>query len=311
MSRLSLAHRATRPMLPGRLMLSGPPGSGKTRSSLITASVLADGGDVLLIDTERESALTYADDFTFDHLGWNPPYDPRELATCIAEADSRYSVIVIDSLSHFWRKSGGTLDIAEGKFSGWKVARPAQEDMIDAILGSRAHIIVSVRSKVEYTQTVDERGRHVVQKVGMSPQQDDTLEYEMNLAVEIDIEHRVTISKSRCVPLHVGRTFAPGHIEEMATIYRDWLRGGEPMPSADIVDGFIRRLNALPEASRRRAKSEWLASLGKPETLRQTQVDQAEALVSRYESTDVEIDSEASQPREAVRRARTEPALAD
>jgi hypothetical protein len=33
-----------------------------------------------MIDTEKESALTYADDFTFDHLPWDPPFEPRELA---------------------------------------------------------------------------------------------------------------------------------------------------------------------------------------------------------------------------------------
>ena len=271
-------------MLPARLMLSGAPGSGKTRTSLIVASVLADGGDVLVIDTERESALTYADDFTFHHLGWNPPYDPRELAETLYEAGQKYAVVVVDSLSHFWRKSGGTLDIAEGKFSGWKVARPAQEDMIDAILGTKSHVIVNVRAKVEYTQTVDERGRHSVQKLGMAPQQDDTLEYEVNLAAELDIEHRLAIAKSRTMPLPVGKVFAPGHAEEFATIYRDWLRGGEPMPTKEVVDGYLVRLNALPEKVRKEAKADWLASLGKPETLRLAQVEQAEALVTRYEN---------------------------
>lgn len=283
-NRLSLATPAVRPMLPGRMMLSGPPGSGKTRTGLIVASVLADGGDVLVIDTERESALTYADDFGFHHLGWHPPYDPRELADTLHAAGDKYAVVIVDSLSHFWRKAGGTLDIAEGKFSGWKVARPAQEDMIDAILGTRSHVIVSVRAKVEYTQTTDERGKHSVQKIGMAPQQDDTLEYEVNLAAELDIEHRLSIAKSRTVPLPVGRVFAPGHAEEFATIYRDWLRGGEPLPERAVVDGFVARLNALPERLRKDAKAEWLAALGKPETLRASQVEQAEILVAGYET---------------------------
>lgn len=283
MTRLSLATKAQRPQLPGRMMLAGPPGSGKTRTSLIVGSVLADGSDVLVIDTERESALTYADDFSFHHLGWHAPYDPRELADTILQAGDKYAVVIVDSLSHFWRKAGGTLDIAEGKFSGWKVARPAQEDMIDAILGTKSHVIVSVRAKVEYTQTTDDRGRHVVQKIGMAPQQDDTLEYELNVAAELDIEHRIAIAKSRTVTLPVGRVFAPGHAEEMATLYRDWLRGGEPLPTRDVVDGFIARLNGLPENVRKEAKADWLASLGKPETLRQAQVEQAEVLVSRYE----------------------------
>jgi len=287
-NRLNLASPAVRPMLPGRMMLSGPPGSGKTRTGLIVASVLADGGDVLVIDTERESALTYADDFGFHHLGWHAPYDPRELADTLHAAGEKYAVVMVDSLSHFWRKQGGTLDIAEGKFSGWKAARPAQEDMIDAILGTRSHVIVSVRAKVEYAQSVDERGKHVVQKLGMAPQQDDTLEYEVNLAAELDIEHRLTIAKSRTVPLPVGRVFAPGHAEQFATIYRDWLRGGEPLPDRGVVGGFLARLNALPQTVRKEAKADWLAALGKPETLRTSQVPQADALVARYEQIAME-----------------------
>jgi hypothetical protein len=276
-------------MLPARLMLSGPAGSGKTRTALIIASVLADGGDILMIDTERESALTYADDFSFDHLSWHAPYDPRELAQTLHDAGERYSVVIVDSLSHYWRKAGGTLDIAEGKFSGWKVARPAQEDMVDAILGTKCHVIVSVRSKIEYTQTTDERGRHSVQKLGMAPQQDETLEYEVNLAAELDIEHRLSIAKSRTVPLPVGKVFAPGHAEEFATIYRDWLRGGEPLPSREVVDQFLSRMNALRPEIRKEAKADWLATLGKPETLRKAQVDQAEMLVAGYEAKEASI----------------------
>lgn len=312
-NRLNLATPAVRPMLPGRMMLSGPPGSGKTRTGLIVADVLADGGDVLVVDTERESALTYADDFQFNHLGWHPPYDPRELADTLHAAGEKYAVVIVDSLSHFWRKQGGTLDIAEGKFSGWKVARPAQEDMIDAILGTRSHVIVSVRAKVEYAQSVDERGKHTVTKLGMAPQQDDTLEYEVNLAAELDIEHRLAIAKSRTVPLPVGRVFAPGHAEEFAMIYRDWLRGGEPLPDRAVVDKFLARLNALPAALRKEAKAEWLAALGKPETLRTSQVGQADMLVTRYEVVAADMPAEAAEsvdraaevsPARVLRRAR-------
>src|SRR5690606_18358055 len=112
MSRLAQARPAVRPALKARALLSGPPGAGKTRSALIMAEVLAEGGSVLLIDTEKESSLTYADDFTFTHLAWAPPFNPRELAEVVAEAGAAHDVVVIDSLTHFWRGDGGTLDIA-------------------------------------------------------------------------------------------------------------------------------------------------------------------------------------------------------
>lgn len=285
-NRLKLATKAVRPQLNARMMLSGPPGSGKTRTALIIASTLAPDERVLVIDTERESALTYADDFGFEHLPWAPPYDPRELADAINTAGDTYRVIVVDSLSHFWRKAGGTLDIAEGKFSGWKVARPAQEDMVDAILNARAHMIVTVRAKTEYVQQQDERtGKQTVTKLGLAPQQDDTLEYEVNVAAELDIEHRLTVSKSRSIAVPVGRVFQPGHAEEFAVQYRDWLANGEQPIDRAIVESFKTRLNNLPDGSRQEAKADWLASLGRPETLRTSQVAMAEILVARYEAT--------------------------
>ena len=85
-NRLSLAREAVRPSLKARLMLSGPAGAGKTFSALEIASVL--GERILLIDTEKESALTYASEFAFTHLPWAPPFDPRELGATLVQAQS-------------------------------------------------------------------------------------------------------------------------------------------------------------------------------------------------------------------------------
>ncbi|MCH9837373.1 ATP-binding protein, partial [bacterium] len=104
-SRLTMAAPAVRPALHARAILSGPPGAGKTRSALIIAQTL--GGKILMVDTEKESALTYADDFEFDHLRWAPPFDPRELGRMLIEAGQNYDVVIVDSLSHFWRGEGG------------------------------------------------------------------------------------------------------------------------------------------------------------------------------------------------------------
>jgi hypothetical protein len=208
----------------GRMMLAGPSGAGKTYTALTIAATL--GTSTLVLDTEKESALTYADTFAFDHLRWEPPFDPRELASVLTEADG-YDTIVVDSLSHFWQKQGGTLEIADGKFTGWGVARPAQELMVEAILTCRAHVIVCVRSKQKFTQQQDDRGKHVVIKLGVGTIQDDTLDYEMNVAAELDLDHNLTVSKSRTEALPVGRTYRPGDVSEMAAAYSAWLASGD------------------------------------------------------------------------------------
>lgn len=284
-SRLNLAAPAIRPALKGRLLLAAPSGAGKTKTGLIIATVLAadDDGSIVVIDTEKESALTYADDFDFKHIPWRPPYDVAELAETIADAGRTFSVVMVDSMSHFWRKAGGTLDVAGGKFGGWKKARPLQEDLVDAILACDAHVILCARSKQAHVQEEDERGRQVVKKLGMAAQQDDDLEYEMNIGCEIDMEHTIAVSKSRCDAVPVGRQFTAGHAGELAELYRDWLKVGEPPASQAAVDALTARIGVLPDAARKACKGEFMATLGRPELLREARLSEAEALVARFE----------------------------
>lgn len=284
-SRLNLAAPAIRPALKGRLLLAAPSGAGKTKTGLIIATVLAadDDGSIVVIDTEKESALTYADDFDFKHIPWRPPYDVAELAETITDAGRTFSVVMVDSMSHFWRKSGGTLDVAGGKFGGWKKARPLQEDLVDAILACDAHVILCARSKQAHVQEEDERGRQVVKKLGMAAQQDDDLEYEMNIGCEMDMEHTIAVSKSRCDAVPVGRQFTAGHAGELAELYRDWLKVGEPPAPQSAVDALTARIGALPDAARKACKGEFMATLGRPELLREARLSEAEALVAGFE----------------------------
>lgn len=265
-SRLRTATAAVRPKLKARIMLSAPSGGGKTWTALTIARELCKGDmtKVLVIDTEKDSALTYVDEFrmenggTFMHLPWDAPYSPTDLAATMHDAGrSGYEVIITDSLTHFWTKSGGTLDLADARFGGWKTARPAQEEMVDAILGTTAHVIVCVRSKVEYTQVYNEKTRkQEVKKLGMAPQQDATLDYEMNIAVELDLEHHMFIGKSRTNDIPVGRVYAPGQAAVFAEHYATWLAGGTEVETVSL-EALLARLNSLPEPVMERVKFLW------------------------------------------------------
>jgi hypothetical protein len=266
-SRLGTATAAVRPKLKARIMLSAPSGGGKTWSALTIARELCKGDmtKVLVIDTEKDSALTYVDEFrmenggTFQHLPWDAPYSPSDLAATMHDAGRNgFEVIIADSLSHFWTKSGGTLDLADARFGGWKTARPAQEEMVDAILGTTAHVIVCVRSKVEYTQVYNEKTRkQEVKKLGMAPQQDATLDYEMNIAVELDLEHNMFIGKSRTHDIPVGRVYSPGQAAIFAEHYATWLAGGTEVETSTI-EALNGRIHALPEPVMARVKELWM-----------------------------------------------------
>ena len=268
-------------------MLSGAPGSGKTRTGLIILTTLLaelEEPKILVIDTEKESALTYADDFTFDHLRWQPPYEPRELGRVLIEAGTEYDGIQCDSLSHFWRGEGGVLDIAGGKFTGWADARPAHADLVEGILACDAHVVLCVRAKVAHEQ-VQEGGKWTVKKLGMQAIQDDELEYEINVALDLDMDHSMTVSKSRTTEVPVGRTFKAGHAEDFAVIYRDWLAGGEPPTSREVVESIVARLDGLPDEERKSAKQEFMAALGHPMKLTESKAADADRLVTQWEAT--------------------------
>lgn len=269
---------AARPKMFGRAMLSGPSGAGKTWTGLSIATVLADGGPLLVIDTERESALTYADTFAFEHLPWRPPYDPTELVETLRAIGDRYAVVMVDSLSHFWRGDGGTLDIADGKIGGWKTARPVQERLVEAILSVPAHVLLCVRSKMDYLVEGGNGTKQTVTKLGLAPVQDDTLVYEVNVAFDIDSEHRMTVTKSRTPAVPVGRMYPAGHERKAAEDYAAWLAGGTPPAARKDADAIIAVMDGIADKDRRRdVKQAFVHRWGMPQSLTVDKVKDAAA----------------------------------
>lgn len=249
MSRLNQARQATRRQLKARVAFDGPSGSGKTWTSLEWATVLADGGRILVVDTEHGSASLYSDVFAFEVITWAPPYDPGELADTIRDAATDgYHVVVIDSLSHFWEGEGGTLDIVDAAaqkakgntWAGWKTGTPALRHLIDVILASPMHVLATMRSKTEWVLEKDPRtGKEKPVRVGMAPVMRAGAEYEFTLVADLDLDHRLMVTKSRCSAL-ADVLVQPGRAGDAAREFLDWLTAGdeaepEPMP-APVVD---------------------------------------------------------------------------
>lgn len=278
-SRLDSITTAVRPAMLGRLMIAGPPGAGKTWTGLSIARTLADDdmGQVLCIDTEHGAALAYADAFPgFAHLIWRAPYSPVELASTIRSIGAKYRVIMIDSLSHFWRGEGGTLDLSSGKFTGWKEARPAQDGLVEAINGAACHTIVCVRSKIGYLVTEEAGGKQKIAKQGMSPIQDDLLEYELNVAIDMDRDHSMEVTKSRTPAIEVGRIFRAGEEAKLAGLYGSWLAGGEPLATSTQVDALRETFAAVEDREARTAvKRAFVEQFGEPSSILAARIDEA------------------------------------
>lgn len=237
---------ATREKAKLRMAIDGPAGSGKTYTALRIATRLANGGKVAVIDTERGSASKYAGGKPF-HFDTDEPssFSPRDYVTSIKEAVAEgYAVLVIDSLSHAWNGAGGALEIVDSnsdKFgAGWRKVTPMHNALVDAILTAPLHVIVTMRSKMEYV--IDEKTKKI-SKVGLKPVQREGMEYEFDVVIDMNDMHVGSVSKSRCSEV-ADRTYPmPG--EELADTLRAWLEDGEdakpkvkaaPMPAAAIAE---------------------------------------------------------------------------
>lgn len=232
---MSLFRKAVKQSAKLRLAIMGPSGSGKTYSALAIAAALAGDKPIAVIDTENGSAAKYADRFAFDVAEMHAPFHPDKFIEAIQEATAAgYGVLIIDSLSHAWSGTGGVLDLVDeaakrsksgNTYMAWKEGTPIHNKLIDAIVQSGVHIIVTMRSKTEYVLVANDRGKQEPKKVGMAPVQRDNTEYEFDVVFDMDIENNAIVSKSRC-PALTGRVIAkPG--AQVATILNEWL-SGEP-----------------------------------------------------------------------------------
>lgn len=197
--------KATVTQAKAKIAIVGPAGAGKTMTALIIAREL--GSKTLIIDTENGTSAKYANEFEFDILAL-PDY---QLTTYIAvleyAANKGYDTVVVDSLSHAWSGPGGALeqvDKASGKnkfTSGWKVVTPLHNKLVNKILTYPTHLIVTMRMKMDYILTTNEKGQQVPQKVGLGIVQRDGIEYEFDVIAEMAVNHDLTITKTRCSAL--------------------------------------------------------------------------------------------------------------
>ena len=229
--------KATKAAAKLRLGLIGPAGSGKTMTALRVAHGL--GGRVAVIDTERGSASLYSGErgLGFDVLELET-YEAEKFIQAIAQAEAEgYDVLIIDSLSHAWAGKGGILEFVDkaakrsggGSFSGWRDATPLHNQLVDAILGAKLHIICTLRSKVEHV-VEQVNGRTQVRKVGLQPVQRDGLEYEFTVVGDVTQDHELIITKTRAAWLKDQIIREAG--EDLGKQLAAWLSDGLPSPVA-------------------------------------------------------------------------------
>lgn len=223
--------KATKSQSKLRLAISGPSGSGKTYTALAVGKHL--GKNIAVIDTERGSASKYAGDvadFDVDEL---TDFSVQQYMRSMDEAARNGAdVLIIDSMTHAWSGKGGILEEVDkrgGKFEAWKHASPLHAKFIDAILSYPGHVIVTMRSKMDYLISQTERGgkrETKIEKVGLAPVQRDDVSYEFDVWLEMNERHHANVSKTRCRAIDGAVIEYPG--QQLADTLKAWLTDGAP-----------------------------------------------------------------------------------
>jgi hypothetical protein len=228
----------------------GPPGSGKTFTTLLLAEGLAgaDGRRVAYVDTERgtdfyaqpvENRQVHPGAFDFDAVYTR---SVREVTQAVQSLDpTEHSVIVIDSISHLWEAS---MDAYEGKktkidtipFHAWHGIKKPYKDLIKFLIGAPFHIFILGRQKNVFEDDPDGQTK----KVGVTMRAEGETAYEPHICLRHEARvsqkdatqstYLVYVEKDRTGVLS-GRTFANPGFDMIAPILP--LLGEKQAPSED------------------------------------------------------------------------------
>jgi len=239
-------HKAIRSQSKARLAICGPAGAGKTYTALTAAEAFKGDSQIAVIDTERGSSSLYADVFNFNVLELGH-FDPLQYVEAIkaAEGDSRFRVLVIDSLSHAWEGEDGALDQVDqnaarykgNSFAAWRTVTPKHRKLVDTMLQSNLHIIATMRTKMDYVIEQDGQGKSIVRKVGLAPVQRAGIEYEFTWVVDMDLDHNAVVSKSRAEGLADLVVNKPG-VTWFSHFYNWLMIGQEPVRTKQELINF-------------------------------------------------------------------------
>ena len=254
--------KAKREKIYPKVAIIAPSGGGKTYGGLRLATGMVEeikketGKDarILMGNTESKRGLYYANEFDYDIVDIDPPYNPEKFVELIEFAvDQGYDILIIDSSSHEWEGKGGCLELqqqAGGTYQAWSKVTPRHQKFINAIADSPITIIATMRGKDQYEMSKDERGRASVQKLGVGAKQREGFEYEFTCTFLID--QKTNTAEVQKDNTHIFDSEGPTILTEAhgAKIMK-WANSGEgytPVvrkPEEDVVDAFVDDLKAV------------------------------------------------------------------
>ena len=261
-----------------RIALAGASGAGKTWSGLVLSRGIVEAlraagnllgpleGKIGVVDTERKSAQLYAHIVPFDVITMEPPYSPERYIGAIRALErAGCAVIMVDQISHAWAGAGGLLErmdkmTGDNQFAKFKDITPVQNQFVEDLLATNAHLIVTMRSKTEWVleeyQDSNGRNKKRPKRIGMAPVQRAGVEYEFTTLCNLDTDtNRAVVLKDRTQVLDKLGPFVL--TEDHGRRFVDWMLSGAqleerppevpPLNQATaICESFVRQMEKAP-----------------------------------------------------------------
>lgn len=191
-----------------KVLLSGASGCGKSYSALKLATGIAKkcNSDIAFIGTEGSRNKYYADEFDYDLLELEEPFECEKYMDAIDQAvEGGYKVLIIDSMTHEWKWLNEVHDKMPGNsFTNWGKLKPRHHKFMEKVLRSPIHVIATARGKDDWVLE-DKNGKQVPKKVGMGQQQDKDISYEYTVSLMISQDTHVASADKDNTHLFDGR----------------------------------------------------------------------------------------------------------
>lgn len=129
-----------------------------------------------------------------------------DLKAAVKEAEQECSVLIIDSVTHFWREFCESYQKKKNRsrleFQDWATLKLEWGAFTDLYVNSACHIILCGRAGFEYDFFEDENGKKELQKTGIKMKAEGEMGYEPSLLLLMEREQN----------MQTKRTFRVAHV---------------------------------------------------------------------------------------------------
>ncbi|MCC7047171.1 MAG: AAA family ATPase [Alphaproteobacteria bacterium] len=263
------ALRQEEPLLLGMI---GPPGGGKTLSSLKLAKGIQSvrGGPIILIDTEGGRARKYNDMIPFEIVEFGAPCRSEDLLAAIkAQLPRNPAAIIVDSMSDEHEGEGGYLEwhdemvpkMGGNEWAAWAKPKASRKKLISGILKIKVPLIFTFRAREKTKQNPDaKRAQDKIVNIGWQPVAPIEIVHTLDLtcilpprANGVPVWHSDKIGEDFIIklPNYLQPYITEGKplSEAMGKAFAEWARGGvSPSAAGSGASASISPTHTPPEA---------------------------------------------------------------